>query len=224
MVKKTIVCLANSFRKGGSCVAGVEWIDGKFGEWIRPISHREDHAISDSEKTYTDGTKLALLDLVEIEFDRPYPSGHQTENWLIKEGVKWKKIGVLGTDDLDDLIERPEKKLWASLESTKNGRNDVEGKLFLKSTTNSLCLVRPETAKVSVCENQYSPDRKNIWVEFSWAGKNYKLKLTDPDSFRDFEEGGRSLYEVESPTLCISLAEVFRETGKASKLVASLIN
>ena len=39
---KRIVCLANSRKLGGRCIAGKELLaDGVSGSWIRPVSHRE---------------------------------------------------------------------------------------------------------------------------------------------------------------------------------------
>lgn len=39
-----IVCLANSFKKGGRCVAG---IDLETGRWMRPIGRGDEGAIGD---------------------------------------------------------------------------------------------------------------------------------------------------------------------------------
>ena len=72
-----------TFRPGGNCVAGIEYENDVFGQWVRPVSHRCDHAISDLEATCTNGSRCQILDVVEINVDRHAPIGHQTENWLI---------------------------------------------------------------------------------------------------------------------------------------------
>ena len=42
---KRIVCLANSRKMHGRCVAGREWRDGLAGQWIRPVSNREQQEV-----------------------------------------------------------------------------------------------------------------------------------------------------------------------------------
>jgi hypothetical protein len=43
--RKTIVCLANSRKYQGRCVAGVEWQGQMIGGWIRPVSGMERGAL-----------------------------------------------------------------------------------------------------------------------------------------------------------------------------------
>ncbi|MYC34131.1 MAG: hypothetical protein F4X64_13280 [Chloroflexi bacterium] len=53
---KRIVCLANSRKRGGRCVAGKELLpDDRLGGWIRPVSARHDEEVSPQECCYTDG-------------------------------------------------------------------------------------------------------------------------------------------------------------------------
>ena len=54
---KRIVCLANSRKLAGRCVAGREWAAerGK-GAWIRPVSERHGQEVSEYERQYEDGS------------------------------------------------------------------------------------------------------------------------------------------------------------------------
>lgn len=220
---KTIVCLANSFRPGGNCVAGIEYDNGQFGHWIRPVSHRGDHAISDLEATCSNGTRSKVLDVLEIQLDGHRPMGHQSENWLITQGARWEKVDELNANRLVDAVQNPPAQLWNSIQSTREGQGDLVGGFFVHSTTDSLRLIQPELATIDVCDNEYNADRKNIWISFQWANRQYRLKLTDPVYFAAFENGGHRRYQMERPLLCVSLAEVWAERGTASKLVAGLI-
>jgi hypothetical protein len=220
---KTIVCLANSFRPGGNCVAGREYENGQFGAWVRPISHRSNHAINDLEVTCSNGQRSKVLDILEIQLDSHQPMGHQSENWLITQGVRWEKVGELNAGQLAGAVQAPPAQLWNSSQSTREGQGDLVGGFFIHATTDSLTLIQPDLAIVEVCENEYNPERKNIWVSFQWAGRQYRLKLTDPVYFAAFENGGHRRYQLESPMICISLAEIWPERGTASKLVAGLI-
>ena len=94
MAVRRIVCLANSYKFGGRCVAGVELMpSGGFGRWIRPVADRSRRAVSNSQQTCTDGTGSQLLDVLDIDFGRAVPKGHQSEDILINPSKSWKKVG-----------------------------------------------------------------------------------------------------------------------------------
>ena len=80
---KRVVCLANSRKLAGRCVAGRKWIDGRPGGWIRPVSNRENQEVSEYERQYEDGSDPRVLDIVDVPLLEPRPLDHQTENWLL---------------------------------------------------------------------------------------------------------------------------------------------
>lgn len=80
---KQIVCLANSRKLSGRCVAGIEIRDGKRLGWIRPVSDRENQEVSEHERQYEDGSDPKVLDVIEVPLLRALPSGYQRENWLL---------------------------------------------------------------------------------------------------------------------------------------------
>ena len=77
---KRIVCLANSRKLHGRCVAGREWTDGRAGQWVRPVSDREHQDVSEYERQYEDGSDPRVLDIIDVPVLDPKPEIYQTEN------------------------------------------------------------------------------------------------------------------------------------------------
>jgi hypothetical protein len=67
---KTIICLANSRKRSGRCVAGKEIVAGKIGGWIRPISARPAGELSEGERRLDNGQEPKLLDVIQIAMSR----------------------------------------------------------------------------------------------------------------------------------------------------------
>jgi hypothetical protein len=96
----TIVCMANSRKPpSGRCIAGKEIEQGECLRWIRPVSSRPTHEISEEEKRYEDGTQPMLRDIITIPVNEPKPIGHQTENIEIDSNYYWVKNGILPWGD-----------------------------------------------------------------------------------------------------------------------------
>ena len=64
---KTILCLANSRKLQGRCVAGLEWDGLVVGNWVRPVSSREHEGLSASEMCYYNFLEPKPLDVIELE-------------------------------------------------------------------------------------------------------------------------------------------------------------
>lgn len=88
---KTIVCFANSRKTSGCCIAGKEWRDGNPGEWVRPVSTRPTHEISEEERRYEDGRDPQLLDIVLVPCESHQPSPYQRENHVIDPTDYWAR-------------------------------------------------------------------------------------------------------------------------------------
>ena len=95
---ETIVCLANSRKISGRCVAGKRTGDNS---WFRPISDRIGHEISELDRRYSDGKTAQLLDVIEIPCIEERPHGHQSENVLIDDRFYWEKGAHHGTTSLN---------------------------------------------------------------------------------------------------------------------------
>jgi hypothetical protein len=98
---KTIICLANSRKPpSGRCIAGKVFENGNVKEWIRPISRRPGHEVSEEERRYESGTKAQLLDIVTIPLVIASPSVHQIENHTLDDQYYWTKCGVASWDQV----------------------------------------------------------------------------------------------------------------------------
>ena len=91
-----LVCLANSWKHGDRCIAG---IDLKTGQWIRPVSNLVDGRIP-TQIRLIDGKEPALLDILDIPLEKNGPDfGFAIENRTLASGV-WQKAGQVKATDL----------------------------------------------------------------------------------------------------------------------------
>jgi hypothetical protein len=93
MVK--LICLANSWKHGDRCVAG---INPETGEWIRPISEQDDGRIS-SELRLIEGEEPQLLDILEIPLAETSWLNHLPENRDLLPGA-WQRVGLVSPSQL----------------------------------------------------------------------------------------------------------------------------
>ena len=224
MAVRRIVCLANSYKNGGRCIAGIEIVNGNFGPWIRPVSHRTGRAINTAEQTCTDGSICAPLDVFDIDFGAALPQGYQSENVLITPGISWVKAGVAPIGGLNPALHAGHAPLWPNTGSTGNGQNDKISTANLAHIGSSLALVRPQNATVRVFQNPFrAAGQLDVRVRFNWGGEINDLKLTDPLKLGVCQAAGIGNYAVANPLMCISIGEVFAAQNEAYKLVAGLI-
>jgi hypothetical protein len=218
---KTVVCLANSRKLTGRCVAGI--VDDGSEEWIRPVSARGNREVSEYERQYPDGSDPCVLDVVSVPLLRPQPIGFQRENWLLDPDSYWEKVGRAGWDKLLTLEQRPEI-LWTSGCSTYHGRNDRVPTEQANTLTDSLKLIRVDgvTLKVHVPGAAFGNPKRVVDGRFRYAGLEYILRVTDPEYERAYLAKSNGTYELSEAFLTVSLGEP-HSNGYAYKLVAAIL-
>lgn len=213
------VCLANSRKHNGRCIAGITMA----GKWIRPVSSDPDGTLYPQQYTLNDGSEPSILDLIRLEA-APSPEPHQPENWRIS-GAQWQRLGRLS---------RQQGRLW--LHQTASPGPHILGSL-LNSVSydylvehpmqSSLCVVEPSGILWHITTN-YRGNRQ-VRAIFRLAGAEYNLPISDPiwtDHLRNLGFGSYQDYEAGIPAnqstfLTASLTEPFK--GHCYKLIAAVI-
>ena len=153
---RRIVCLANSRKPDGRCVAGKLYAQGKYGAWLRPISIREGEELSEQERQISKGIEPALLDVLEFAISKHKPSDHQPENYTINSQHRFKKVGRVPADELIKVVDRPTNLWIMGYQSKTFGKNDLVPPNRISEVSNSLYLINPHTFAIQVVQGTYS--------------------------------------------------------------------
>lgn len=228
MADLEIICLANSIKHGGRCVAGLR-LDG--GGWVRPVSRSGDGSLARRHYTLADRTPAQVLDVLRMKLVERSPKPHQPENWVIQP-IPWL------------LKSRPAPSTFRTIRLLESGL--VHGPELLGSSTDrvayaefskspassSLALVQPQNLRWVV--RKYADDKRPRAL-FRLGGQEYDLPLTDPvwrDRLKSLSVGKHASEEIglgreEEILLTISIGEPFSPTPDAPetcfKLVAAVI-
>lgn len=216
LVIKRIVCLANSRKLGGRCVAGKEI---RSRDWIRPVSDRPHEEVSEVERRYEDGVDPRVLDVIDVPLVRHNPGAHQPENWLLDPQFYWVRMGQMDVRQLPQLVDKP-LVLWSSIASeSADGILDRISVAEAVAAQRSLYLIRVEDLDIEVRTPRVG--KRKVKGEFRFGAHSYRLIVTDPVAERNAlaQPDGRS--NVGPCYLTISLGEPFG--GYCYKLIAAVI-
>ena len=218
---KRIVCLANSRKRSGRCIAGKEWDGGQPGGWVRPVSDRENQEVSEYERQYEDGRDPRVLDVLNVPVLEHNPQRVQCENWLLDAGFYWEKVDTLRWAELARFVDTVEP-LWNGGEHTLHGRNDKISGSTANLPKNSLRLIQVEQFKLSVFKTRtHQGVRRRVQGCFSHAGEDYKIWVTDPQHERMYLAKSDGVHEVGGAFLTISIGDLFEDAYY--KLIAAVI-
>lgn len=210
------MCLANSWKHRGRCVAGIERTESGWAGWLRPISHRKGHSLSRAERDLA-GSEPAPLDVVQLGVSRHMPMTYQTENWALDSEVRWKRVDRLPVHALR-AFEDVRRDLWGTGHSSQAGLNDRVLKCESESHTHSLMLVRVKDPVIRVVEEG---GRRSVRARFTFGDDPYDLSVTDPVCHWGFLARGPGEYWLAATHMTVSLAEPLN--GYAYKVVAAVL-
>lgn len=218
---KRIVCLANSRKLSGRCIAGKEVDDGA---WVRPISAREHEEVSEEERNYENGRDPKVLDVIEIDFLEHRGTGYQQENWLLDPAVYWERVGQVTWPDLAAL-EDVLGVLWVNGFSTYHGLNDRIPLTTAASISTSLKLIHVPTVTLQVFSpgSDFGNSKRRVQGQFDYYGSHYRMWVTDPVITRRYLELSDGTYSLGESYITVSLGEPNND-GYCYKLIAAIIN
>ena len=208
---KRFVCLANSKKEGGRCLAGIE-LDNKNKpkheagqpKWIRPICKTEHGEVPEYLVRH-----IELLDVIEI--DTTYPPGKkdfQSENVFFQK----KSINVIEHFSAAELLP-----LCSGEKSIFGNSGKTLSEQEISELTYSLVLIKTDKFKI----RQFFEDKYRVRLVFTYCGTEYDLPVTDVTFIIQYKANPDCLKEVDDLFLILSLGIKFNDLYY--KLVAGII-
>jgi len=223
---KRIVCLANSKKNSGRCVAGRELTASGAGHWIRPVSERPGEEVSEDERQYDDGSDPRLLDVIDVPLIRHVPHACQTENWLLDSALYWQRVRRVDWNELQSFVENPPT-LWINGHSTYHGEHDEIPLDEADKLSCLLYLIRVSSVELRVFapSEAFGNPKRRVQARFKHRGIMYSVWVTDPHIEREYRARKDGNYSLGECCLTISLGEPYRTKGAEYryKLVAAII-
>lgn len=217
-----IICMANSRKLGGRCIAGLK-TDG--GGWVRPVSADQGGALLPHQCRVDDGTEARTLDVIRLDLSGPLPQSYQPENWLVSNKMPWRLISRPAPESLIQIICSN----LVSGPSLLGNTNDRVPAVSFSGTSapSSLALVIPNNPRLRVTRDVTS--RKQVRAIFEISRTYYDLVVTDPVWERKLSNHPEGDYRLTAAGLkpddrvlfTVSLGEPFN--GYCYKLVAAII-
>ncbi len=208
------VCLANSIKHGGRCIAGIQ-LDNSNQPitsngrpvWIRPVG-----AAGHGEVLTHMVTRFNLLDIVQLDITGRNPEGHQSENVrFIPSSLG--KIGTLSKQSLDSLCDA-ESPIFGN-------RGKAVSPEAVNGLQHSLMLIKVSEGQITSVTYPDRPGKPQVRFEFFYNGDDYDLPITDPAFIERYNHNPNILADIPFCHLCLSLGTLHE--GWYYKLVAGVI-
>lgn len=213
---KFILCLANSYKHGGRCIAGVEVeikngvlsiVKTQYGvpSWIRPVSHS-----AAGEVPMSDARGIDVLSVVKVCGVSYAGKGSHSEDYY------YESLESIQSLNPSDSFLNKYTDSWHSTIFGNRGRA-LTPEAFIDGNY-SVMLIRTEGAEVYL-DTRYEPKPR---IKFVHNGNNYDFPITDP-VFLDRLHYNNSLYHSNYGTLYIVVSLGVVHDGWHSKLAATII-
>lgn len=219
-----ILCLANSRKHQGRCLAGI-CLDT--GAWVRPVSNLKGGELFQRQYCDQNGNEANTLDILILEPGRPVPKPLQPENVQIGKGIQRIERTPPSPNVLSLLAGALEP--GPAIFGNQLDYVPYEPDKVLQS---SLALILPRALSFSVVDkSSWGKKKPKVRVVFQLAAAHYSLSLTDPVweekiaslSFGTHTASAAGINQNQEALLCVSLGEPFEKDQRCYKLISGII-
>ena len=204
------LCLSNSFKEGGRCLAGLKMdMQNQIykSSWVRPVYNTEHEQIPNEF-----ASEFEHFDIIEFDVDNDYSrNDYQSENIMV-QGNTLKKVGM---------VNNPSSYLKQICENTKNKHIFGNNEKFIDENNiqklgYSLTLLGISNFEITQGFHDYQ--RR---LAFNFRGINYDLPITDSTFLMNYKQDKFILDGINEIYIILSLAVEFQ--SKYYKLIASIL-
>ncbi|MGB0880525.1 MAG: dual OB domain-containing protein [Polaribacter sp.] len=208
-----LLCLANSYKKGGRCIAGILLDDNNIPilknnkpRWIRPICKTNYGQVPNYLCD-----KILPLDIIQINDTNHVGIGYQSENTTFDES-QILIIDKANKNILDDL--------YAETHLIFGNRGKALPEDTIKKIDHSLILVNSSDFKI--VEKEYEEkEYPQIRLNFTYNNNFYDFPITDPIFLKKYDKDKSVLDKIENIDIVVSLSVPFKNWYY--KLVATIL-
>ena len=218
-MEKLFVCLANSFKHGGRCIAGIEIcidennrskvITTKNGtpQWIRPLSKET----PTGEIPVKEAFHIPVLSIVRLEGVTLSPDNAQSENVYYEKMTVIENLDKFNCQILDKSLDLSHHTIFY------NAGKSVTSDVFCHGDY-SLMLIKVDEATLYLDKSQ---EAKRPRLRFNYYGAKYDLPVTDPLIWEQLKVGTVKCGRFTNLYLVLSLG--LEHEGYHHKLVTTMI-
>lgn len=219
-MEKKIICMGNSYKNGGRCLAGIEIqntasgfsiVRNNYGlpNWIRPVMSNGDNGLPE----YLVGS-FSMLDILVVDVTDAVPTGAHCENVHFNS---IRKIGRLGqnSQNLNSLCDT-----WHSLIFGNRGKA-VPNEVF-ENGDYSLMFIMPENPIINMQLDEYGHEKYRI--QFVYNGTQYDFPLTDTRYINELRSRNKMCGGRNTGDLYLTLSLGVNHYDWHYKLVAGVID
>ena len=215
---KYFICLANSYKRGGRCIAGVEIVfdnndrwklvrddDGR-PRWIRPIAR----TIYGEIPNFL-GENIKVFSIVRLTNVVPCPEKAHTENVYYSHIEQYNYAISQDSNLINLLIDTKHQSLF-------HNRGRAVSTKMIAGINYSLMLIHPDKASAYIDENR---EKSKNRMRFTYYGTEYDFPITDPTFIDCLKKSADKYTNINDVYLTLSLGLEFE--GWHHKLVAGVI-
>lgn len=215
---KHFICLANSYKRGGRCIAGIvvtitpdgqwrkETTNNGSPKWIRPIDRNTEYGeVPEHEARY-----IPLLSIVKLTNVNPCP--HESHS----EDVFYQQIFPIGmiqptAEILSQLTDNVHKEIFYNRDIAISPEEYGLGNY-------SLMMIHPEAYEF---QEDLSKKRAKFRLKFLYHNTLYDFSVTDPIFYELISQNHDLIASLKDFYLVLSIGLVYE--GRHHKLVAGII-